>query len=287
MTSAPLVIKIGGSIDDPAALLDDLAAHSGPVVIVHGAHRVLDDLAVRLGHPPRMVTSAAGAVSRYTDETSMDHFLMAYCGLVNKRLVQALLRRGVRAVGLAAMDGGMVRGRRRPDIRVSEHGHTLVLHGDHAGSIESVDTTLLETLLDSGCTPVICPPAWGHDEVPINVDGDRLLAELGVALGAERLIIFTDTAGFLADPDDPTSVIERATSEDLDALIPAARGRARPKIIAVRRALSGGVAAVGMCDGTRKQPLRDALDGFGSWFTATPTGNQRRERFGAAAVESR
>ena len=267
MSGAPLVIKLGGSVEDPAALLDDVADHAGPIVVVHGAHRVLDDLSTRLGHPPRFVTSVRGATSRYTDETTMDHFLMAYCGVVNKRLVQQLLARGASAVGLSAMDGGMVRGRRRADLRVREGGRTLVLHGDHTGSIETVDVALLHSLLDAESIPVISPPALGHDGVPINVDGDRLAAELAIALRAERLVIFSDAPGFLADPADPTSAIAGATLDDLAGLEAAAVGRARVKLVAVERALRGGVAAVGLCDGTRARPLREALDRAGSWFS--------------------
>ncbi len=110
----------------------------------------------------------------------------------------------------------MVRGRRRADLRVREGGRTLVLHGDHAGSIESVDTGLLDALLARGCVPVICPPALGHDGVPINVDGDRLTAELAIALRAERMVIFSDTDGFLADPARRRARrSRRATLDDL------------------------------------------------------------------------
>lgn len=266
---APLVVKLGGSVEDPAAVLDGVATHGAPVILVHGAHRVLDDLATRLGHPPRFVTSPTGATSRYTDATAMDHFLMAYCGLVNKRLVQQLLARGVMAVGLAAMDAGMVRGRRRDSMRIREGERTLVLHGDHAGSIEHIDTSLLDTVLGGGGVPVLCPPALGHDGIPINVDGDRLAAELAVAVGAERLVIFADTPGFLADPGDPGSTVRSATLDELGGLEAAAHGRARVKLIAVERALRGGVSAVGLCDGTRADALPDALAGAGSWFTAT------------------
>jgi [amino group carrier protein]-L-2-aminoadipate 6-kinase len=267
-TTAPLVVKIGGSVDDPTALLDDLAAHRGPLVVVHGAHRTLDELSTRLGHPPRFVSSVRGATSRYTDAESMDHFLMAYCGLVNKRLVQQLLTRGVCAVGLSAMDGGMVRGRHRTDLRVREGGRTLMLHGDHAGSIDTVDTRLIERLLSDGCVPVICPPALGDDGVPINVDGDRLTAELAIALRAERMVVFSDTNGFLADPQDSGSTVATATLDDLAALGNAAQGRARVKLAAVERALRGGVAAVGLCGAQTERPLNGALAGAGSWFRA-------------------
>jgi [amino group carrier protein]-L-2-aminoadipate 6-kinase len=267
MSRAPLVVKIGGSLTDPSGLLDDIAALDSPLIVVHGAHRVLDDLAVRLGTPPRFVTSAAGATSRYTDDDAMDQFLMAYCGHANKRLVEQLLGRGVAPVGLAAMDGGMVRGRRRADLRVREDGRTLVLHGDHTGTIEQVDTTLLHTLLQGGFLPVLCPPALGHDGTPINVDGDRLAAEVAIAMGAERLVIASDTAGFLADAADPSSTVDRACAADLARLAGSAEGRARVKLTAVGRALSGGVASVGLCDGRGPHPLQAALAGAGSWFT--------------------
>ncbi|MEO8899068.1 MAG: [LysW]-aminoadipate kinase [Candidatus Dormibacter sp.] len=268
MSRDVLVIKIGGSLTDPARLLDDIAVHNSPIVVVHGAHRVLDDLGERLGHPPRFVLSAYGATSRYTDAIAMDHFLMAYCGLVNKRLVEQLQRRGVRAAGLAAMDGGMVSGRRRADVRIRERGRTVVLHGDHAGSIERVDTTLIWALLDARCTPVICPPALGHDGSPINVDGDRLAAELAVTLGARRLIILSDTVGFLVDPDDPASAVAHGSLDGFEQLRGSARGRARAKLAGVERALRGGVHAVGLCDGRGDRPLHRALGGAGSWFTA-------------------
>jgi len=264
--NAPLLVKVGGSLEDPAGLLDDLAGHPDPLVIVHGGHRARDRLSAQLGHPPRTVTSASGATTRYTDATGMDHMLMAYCGLVGKRVVLALQSRGRRAVGLAALDGGMVRGRRRADIRVREAGRTVVLHGDHAGTIHTVDVTLLRSLSDAGITPVVCPPALGDDGAPINVDGDRLAAELAVALGAARLVIFSDTAGLLADLDDPESVVREATLDDIASLGALARDRARTKLAAVSRALRGGVAAVGLCDGRRDRPLVDALAGAGTWF---------------------
>lgn len=269
MNAPPLVIKIGGSVDDPSPLLDDIAVLQRPVVVVHGAHRVLDVLATRLGHPPRFVMSSSGGVSRYTDATAMDHFLMAYCGLVNKRLVQGLLERGVGAVGLAAMDGAMVRGRRREGIRVRDGTRTVVLHGDHAGTITDVDTSLLAALLASARTAVVCPPALGDDGVPINVDGDRLTAELAIALGAERMLIFSDTAGFLSDASRPDSSVARAGLSDIAELAAAAQGRARTKLAAVECALRGGVASVGLCDGRAHRPIETALAGAGTWFSAS------------------
>jgi len=191
-----LVIKVGGSLSQLDPLLRDVASWHDPLVLVHGANRELNDLSTRLGHPPRLVTSERGELSRYTDAETMDYFLMAYAGKVNKRIVERLRALGVNAVGLTAMDGGIASGRRKPDLRIKEGDKIKVLHDDHSGSIERVEPKLLRLLLDAGYLPVLTPPAISHDGLAINVDGDRLAMEVGVALGADRLLIFADTPGF-------------------------------------------------------------------------------------------
>src|SRR5207249_10764048 len=100
-----LVIKIGGSLTDLDPLLADVAACREPLVLVHGANKELNDLSTRLGHPPRRVTSERGEVSRFTDETTMDDFLMPYAGKQHKRLVGPLRALRANAVGPTLMDG--------------------------------------------------------------------------------------------------------------------------------------------------------------------------------------
>jgi len=274
---ATTVVKVGGSLEVERAgpLIAELAGFEGPLVIVHGAHLQLDRLAFELGHPPRMVESARGEVTRYTDHRTMDHFLMAYCGLVNKRLVEALRRHGADAVGLSALDGGIATGRRRPDLRIVEAGRPRVLHGNHAGAIERLDPSLLRLLLDNGRLPVLCPPAISDQGEAINVDGDRLAAEVAVAVGAHRLVILMNMPGLLRDPADPATLVSRLGGHQIESHLPLAGGRARVKLLAAQRALEGGVGAVLLGDGRGETPLRRALEGAGTWIggpEATPTG---------------
>ena len=135
-----IVVKIGGSVRRLDPLLEDIATTTEQTVVVHGASRDLDDLSTRLGSPPRMVESERGDVSRFTDATTMDHFLMAYAGRANKRIVERLRQLGVNAFGLCGLDGGLVRGMRRSALRIRENGRTKVLHDNHVGSIDAVDT---------------------------------------------------------------------------------------------------------------------------------------------------
>ncbi len=262
-----LVIKLGGSLTDLDPLLRDVAACQEPLILVHGANKELNELSTRLGHPPRMVTSERGEVSRFTDAATMDHFLMAYAGKQNKRIVERLRALGANAVGLTAMDGGVAIGRRKPDLRIKEHDKVKILHGDHSGSIEQIDPRLLRLLLDQGYLPVITPPAISRDGVAINVDGDRLAMEIAVAIGAERLLIFADTPGFMRDVADEGSVIPVVRLDEVDAVSQYGKGRARVKLLAAAQAIRRGIQAVGLLDGRGEHPLTRAFEGAGTWIT--------------------
>lgn len=263
-----LVIKIGGSLTNFDSLLEDVAACKEPLVLVHGGNKELNQLSTELGHPPRMVTSERGEVSRFTDETTMDHFLMAYAGKQNKRIVERLRALGANAVGLTAMDGGIAVGRRKPDIRIREDGKSKILHGDHSGSIERIEPNLLRLLLDAAYLPVLTPPAISHEGVAINVDGDRLAMEVATALGAQRLLIFADTPGFMRDVNDEATLISSVHLDEVDRVAEFGKGRARVKLLAAAQAVRRGVTAVGLLDGRGEHPLTRAFEGAGTWVTA-------------------
>jgi acetylglutamate/LysW-gamma-L-alpha-aminoadipate kinase len=263
-----LVIKIGGSLTDFDPLLRDVAACQEPLILVHGANKELNELSARLNHPPRMVTSERGEISRFTDAITMDHFLMAYAGKQNKRIVERLRALGASAVGLTAMDGGIAIGRRKPDLRIKEGDKVKLLHGDHSGSIERIEPKLLRLLLENGYLPVITPPAISHDGVAINVDGDRLAMEIATALKAERLLIFADTPGFMRDVSDERSVIPLIRLDEVEKVAEYGKGRARVKLLASAQAIRRGIQAVGLLDGRGDHPLTRAFEGAGTWVTA-------------------
>ena len=265
-----VVVKLGGSAGiDPAATLDDLAALAGQerVVFIHGANARMDEVSRQLGLEPRQVRSASGQVSRYTDAATMDVMLGVYAGTVNKRLVEALQARGVNAVGISALDGRIATGRRKESLRYVEDGKTKVLRGDYAGSIEEVDTRLLDLLLDNGYLPVLTPPALSNHGEAINVDGDKLSLRVAEALRADALIILSNTAGLLADIDDPSSLVREvdiARPESVDAAMTAAGGRMKKKVQAGIDAVEAGIGKVVFADARIAQPITRALAGEGT-----------------------
>ncbi|MGA7669535.1 MAG: [LysW]-aminoadipate kinase [Nitrolancea sp.] len=265
-----LVVKLGGSAGiDPAATLDDLAqlAKTERVVFMHGANARMDEFERKLGREPRQVHSASGQVSRFTDAETMDTMLAIYAGMVNKRLVEALQARGVNAVGISALDGRIARGRRKDTLRAIENGKPKILRGDFAGSIEEIDTTLLDLLLENGYLPVLTPPALSYDGEAINVDGDKLSLRVAIALKADALIILSNTAGLLADINEPSSLIKEidvVSDESVELAMSAAGGRMKKKVQAGCDAVTAGIGQVVFADARVPQPISRALAGEGT-----------------------
>ncbi|HLI50266.1 MAG TPA: [LysW]-aminoadipate kinase [Thermomicrobiaceae bacterium] len=268
-----LVVKLGGSAGiDPGPTLDNLAelAKREQVVFIHGANATLDDWTRKLGQTPRLVQSKSGQVSRFTDAPTMDLMLAVYAGLVNKRLVEGLQARGVNAVGLSALDGGIARGPRKDVLRAIEDGKPKILRGDFAGSIERIDTGLIELLLGNGYLPVLTPPALSNTGEAINVDGDKLSLQLAIALRADALVILSNTAGLLGNLSDPSSLIRRIDVDDdagVERAMNAARGRMKKKVQAGIDAVRAGIGKVVFADAGVDHPIDQALGGAGTTLT--------------------
>jgi [amino group carrier protein]-L-2-aminoadipate 6-kinase len=259
------VIKVGGSKGiDLDLFAEDVATLNERIVLVHGANYELDQMMLKVGVEPRLVTSSSGQVSRFTDAETMDLFLAIYAGKVNKRLVEKLQMRGVNAIGLSGLDGRIASGRRKPSIRIVENGKAKMLHGDYAGSIDQIDTRLLNLLLDNGYLPVLTPPAVSTEGEAINVDGDKLAMEIALALKAEALLYFSNTPGLLRDVADEGSLIERVTVDDIDASLGVAQGRMKKKVLSAAEAVRGGIGRVVFADARVAQPITRALAGAGT-----------------------
>jgi acetylglutamate/LysW-gamma-L-alpha-aminoadipate kinase len=234
------------------------------LVIVHGGSRLATELGEQLGYPPRFVTSVSGHTSRYTDQRTLEIFMMA-TALLNRKLVAHLQTLGVNAAGLSGLDGQLLLAERKATLRIVENGKRKILRDDYTGRIQKVNPAPLCALLDSGLTPVIAPVAVSATGEPLNVDGDRAAAQLAAALGANRLLILSNVPGLLHDVADESSRIPRLHAADLqNAIGTIAQGRMKRKLIGALEALQGGVSQVIIADGRVAQPIARALQGQGT-----------------------
>ena len=266
-----LVVKIGGgagvATENIIREIAQLVASGERVVLLHGGSDLTNTLSEQLGHPMRMITSPSGMTSRYTDSETLRIFSMAVAGQINTELVSQLQQQGVNAFGMAGIDGRLMVARRKAVVRsVTPEGRVQILRDDYTGQIEQINSKLLETLLDAGYTPVIAPLALSHEGERLNVDGDRAAAAVAAALHAESLVIMTNVAGLLADPQDTQTLIHTIPAAELDTYMQYAKGRMRKKLLGAQEALRDGVAQV--CIGSCS--LQEVLQGSGTIISTLP-----------------
>ena len=106
-TSKVTIVKIGGSVLErtPAgeAVLDHVATawrRGDEMLVVHGGGAELSRWLGRLGIATRFVDG-----QRVTTAEILQVALMVLGGLINRRVVEGLVRRGCPAVGLTGADG--------------------------------------------------------------------------------------------------------------------------------------------------------------------------------------
>jgi acetylglutamate kinase len=207
------VVKAGGGVFADAAavrgLIEQIAIlhyFGVRVVFVHGGGPQLTEITEALGVPTRMVQGR-----RVTDERAIDVTAMVLNGLINTRILAICRELAIDAVGVSGVDAGLVRAHKRPPVRLEGTGETVDF--GLVGDIEGTDT---------------------------------VAAELGAALGAEKLILCTGAPGILERLDDPGSLISYTDLAGLERL--RREGRIAdgmlPKAKAIESAIRGGVKRV-------------------------------------------
>jgi acetylglutamate/LysW-gamma-L-alpha-aminoadipate kinase len=266
-----VVVKCGGVVtEQPEPLCADLAEqyrHGNRLLLVHGGSSDIGRIAGRLGIRQQRLVGPGGVSGRYTDQATLAVVTMALAGVVKPRLVQALVRHGVPAIGLTGLDAGIVSATEKEPFRASLDGRPAVIRDDRSGRIAAVDAGALSRLLDAGFVPVLSPPALGRTG-PLNVDADRLAAAVAAAVAAEHLVLLSDVPGVLADLTDPGSVLARypiATGGGPGM----SEGGMGAKLTAARTALAAGVH-VRISSGLRPEPLSAALAGQGTEVVLAP-----------------
>lgn len=259
------IIKIGGGATlDLNAICDDLATLSGPNIVIAGANALRAQLADQLGTPIKTVTSISGVSAVFSDDNALDLLTMAYAGLRSTQLVSLLQQRGVNAIGLSGVDGGLIRAKRNRGIKAMQDGKKMLLR-DRSGKPFAANTSLLQQLLRDGYTPVITVPVIDETGIAVNTDNDEIVALLARELNATRIFQLIEAPGLLIDHKDQASLVSELSAEGLDAWQERVDGRMRRKIIALSKLYQiNQRPTVHLCDGRLTQPLSSAISGAGT-----------------------
>ena len=236
------VIKIGGSLLDKGkferwirSLASFLKRH--PVVLIHGGGKEVTELCGKLGIATRFVQGR-----RFTDDATMSAAEMVLSGKVNPAIVAQLNRAGVHAVGLSGRDGAAVSAK-----RVASLGRV--------GVPNKVRVPLIRSMLSRKILPVFSSIADDGKGGALNVNADEMASAIAAALGAKRLILYTDVPGVLdASKNTIPHITEKMSRELIQTGV--ISGGMIPKINSSFQALRKGIGEIWILEGTL--PIRQA-----------------------------
>ena len=213
-------------------------------VIVHGGGPQIGHQLSKIGKQSQFVDGM-----RVTDSETMDVVQMVLGGLVNKDIVSLINRAGGRAVGLTGKDGDLIRARKlafrktAPELNTSE-----IIDIGHVGEVESIDPAIVNLLDHGDFIPVIAPIGVGKDGQSYNINADLVAGSMARVLGAEKLMLLTNTPGVLDAGGTLLPKLDAAAVQGLiaDGVI---AGGMLPKVQCALDAVASGVRGSHVVDG--------------------------------------
>jgi len=204
-------------------------------VVVHGGGPEINLWLGKLGIEPQFKDGL-----RVTDAPTMDVVEMVLVGRVNKELVSLINQEGGKAVGLCGVDGNLITARPQGAADVG-----------FVGEVSSIDSGILKSLVESGYIPIVSSVASDETGQAYNINADTVAGEIAAALGAEKLILLTDTKGILKDYKDPSTLLPKLDIQQARQLIETGvvAGGMIPKVNCCVRSLAQGVGAAHILDG--------------------------------------
>lgn len=260
-----IVVKYGGAAMKDSNLKDKvvrdivlLSCVGLRPVVVHGGGPEINTWLGKLGIEAQFKNGL-----RVTDAATMEVVEMVLVGKVNKEIVSLINQAGGTAVGLCGKDGNLIKA--RPDGR---EGIGFV------GEVSGVKIKLLESLVNSGYIPVVSSVAADENGQSYNINADTVAGEIAAGLGAEKLILMTDTAGILEDYHNPDTLIAKLDIQEARQLIESGivAGGMIPKVNCCVRSLAQGVKGAHIIDGRIPHALLQEIftdAGIGSMIVAS------------------
>ena len=208
-------------------------------VVVHGGGPQIGNFLKSLSIESQFVDGM-----RVTDQQTMDVVEMVLGGLVNQQIVDLINRNGGRAVGLSGKDGGLIHARRMT-LHRGEAGEMDI---GQVGEVERIDPGIVNLLDQADFIPVIAPIGVGEDGCSYNINADLVAGKVAEVIGAEKLMLLTNTAGVL---DRDGRLLTGLSPAQVEALIADGTiyGGMLPKIACALSAVQNGVGASHIVDG--------------------------------------
>ncbi|MFC0235730.1 acetylglutamate kinase [Fictibacillus phosphorivorans] len=178
------VVKIGGSTLanlQPAffEVLKNRIQQGEKIVIVHGGGPEINKKLSESGLPLEMKNGI-----RVTSPESLSYVKTALKDITNKNLVERLNNEGISALGLSGAENSLL----TCDFLDKENYGWV-------GSIQKVNTEIIQNVLDAGKVPVIASLGVTESGETVNINADTAAGETAASLSAESICFVTDTPG--------------------------------------------------------------------------------------------
>uniref|UniRef100_UPI0030034387 acetylglutamate kinase n=1 Tax=Anunuuluaehu liula TaxID=3049639 RepID=UPI0030034387 len=262
-TGGIIVIKYGGSAMKNDQLknkfIDDLLflSYIGiKPILVHGGGPIINSWLQKIDIEPKFEHGM-----RVTDQQTMEIVEMVLVGKVNKDLVTLLNKKHSCAIGLSGKDGNLIRASK---LFNSEN--------NFVGKVDSINTRVLDLLLNEKYIPVIASVAADENGQAYNINADTVAGAIAISLKAEKLILLTDTPGIMYNLDDHSTLVKHLNIVDAKALKndKIISGGMIPKVDCCISALQGNVKSAHIIDGRVEHALLLEIltsEGIGSMLT--------------------
>lgn len=208
-------------------------------VIVHGGGPQIGKLLDQIGKESQFIEGM-----RVTDAETMDVVEMVLGGLVNKQIVNNINQAGGRAVGLTGKDGNLITAEK---LRLTSASSESVDLGQ-VGTVKKINPSIVKLLDSENFIPVIAPIGVGENGESYNINADVVAGEIAAVLGAERLLLLTNTSGVLNKQGELLTGLNKSDVKKYtdDGTI---KGGMLPKIQCALDAVDAGTASACIIDG--------------------------------------
>lgn len=210
-------------------------------VVVHGGGPQIEQMLTQVGKKGEFIQGM-----RVTDAETMRIVEMVLGGEVNKDIVGLINQNGGKAVGLTGKDAGLIRAKK---LMLPKHGSpSELLDIGLVGDIQQIDPSIVHHLVSGAFIPVIAPIGYGPDGETYNINADVVAGKMAEVLGAEKLVLLTNTPGVL---DKAGNLLTGLTPRDIDDMVAdgTLSGGMLPKISSALDAARNGVKGVHIIDG--------------------------------------
>ena len=210
-------------------------------VVVHGGGPQIEQMLTQVGKKGEFIQGM-----RVTDAETMRIVEMVLGGEVNKDIVGLINQNGGKAVGLTGKDAGLIRAKK---LMLPKQGNpSELLDIGLVGDIQQIDPSIVHHLVTGAFIPVIAPIGFGPDGATYNINADVVAGKMAEVLGAEKLVLLTNTPGVL---DKDGNLVTDLTPRDIDNMVAdgTLSGGMLPKISSALDAARNGVKGVHIIDG--------------------------------------